>query len=91
MLGNLIEEVDGDDEDDSGDADDVPCLRQTEEHASFLYLFLKSAVARADSLKKHSCHFLMSHYVTVHLEAYAVLTYVNRSVFSLFSTQHALC
>jgi hypothetical protein len=90
MLGNLIEEVDGDDEDDSGDADDVPCLRQTEEHASFLYLFLKS-VARADTLKKHSCHFLMSCYVTVHLEAYAVLTYVNRSVFSLLSTQHALC
>ena len=74
MLGGLDLEEEEDD-----DVEDTICLRQTEEHATFLYLFLKSVIPAA-TLKARCQNFLLSAYVTVNLEAYAVLTYVNRSV-----------
>jgi hypothetical protein len=79
MLGNLDKEQMEDFEED----DDAPgqniCLRQTDEHATFLYLFLK-AVVSGEVFNKCSCNQLLSGYMSVNLEAYAVLTYVNRSV-----------
>ena len=73
MLGGLDLE-----EEEEDDVEDTICLRQTEEHATFLYLFLKSVVPAATLRDRQN--FLLSAYVTVNLEAYAVLTYVNRSV-----------
>ena len=76
MLGNLdIQEEEEDDDDDDGGAG--VCLRQTEEYASFIYLFLKS-VAPSATIRSHTHVSLLSEYVCETLEGYAVLTYVNR-------------
>lgn len=74
MLGGLDLE-----DEEEYDVEDTICLRQTEEYGTFLYLFLKSVVPAA-TMRDRCQNFLLSAYVTVNLEAYAILTYVNRSV-----------
>ena len=51
-------------------------MRETTAHARFLFLFAKTVIA--DTFKKKSPAFLMlSEYMSINLEAYAVLTYAN--------------
>ena len=77
MLGNLDKEQMEDFEEDYDDAGQNKCLRQTDDYATFLYLFIK-AVVPAETFNKKTTNELLSCYMSVNLEAYAVLTYVNR-------------
>ncbi len=58
------------------DPDGAPCLRETDAHADFLFLFAKTVTVC--STFKDSCNVnLLSGYMSISLEAYAVLTYAN--------------
>ena len=83
MLGGLDLE-----DEEEYDVEDTICLRQTEEYGTFLYLFLKSVVPAA-TMRDRCQNFLLSAYVTVNLEAYAILTYVNRSVHTMTTSAAA--
>ena len=53
------------------------CLRQTDEHLTLLKLFAKT-VMTGNTFKKFSTTRLLSGYMSISLEAYVVVTYVNR-------------
>ncbi len=59
------------------DPDDAPCcLRETDAHADFLFHFAKTVIVC--STFKESCNVIfLSGYMSISLEAYAVLTYAN--------------
>ena len=58
------------------DPDGAPCLRETDAHADFLFRFAKTVIVC--STFKDSCNvILLSGYMSISLEAYAVLTYAN--------------
>jgi hypothetical protein len=65
------------DDNDHDEDEEKPCLRQTQDYADFLYLFAKT-VLTAESFKNKSSTKLLSAYMPINLEAFAVLTYVNR-------------
>ena len=54
-----------------------PCLRETKEHANFLFLFAKN-ILPADHFKNNSTRRLLSDYMSISLEAFAVVMYANR-------------
>ena len=56
---------------------DEPCLRETEEHANFLFCFAK-CVLPADTFRTYCTTRKLSAYMSINLEAFAVVTYVNK-------------
>lgn len=54
----------------------VVCLRETEAHKEFLFLFAHTVVV-TPNFKDIAAHKLLSEFITPSLEAFAVLTYVN--------------
>ena len=73
ILGGL--DIVGDGQEDAAE-DATPCLRDTKAHKTFLFLFAKT-VMLADTFKKNSTVKLLSEYMGIALEAFAVLTYAN--------------
>ncbi len=69
ILGNRLDKP-------GEDPDGAPCLRETDAHADFLFHFAKTVIVC--STFKESCNvILLSGYMSISLEAYAVLTSAN--------------
>lgn len=54
-----------------------PCLRETKEYANFLFFFARN-ILPVEYFKTNSTRRLLSDYMSISLEAFAVVMYANR-------------